>query len=278
MFVVYFDEAGIGKIAEEPFVIVAGVVVQPDKEFKALEDELKGLVRQYIPAEDQDEFVFHTTDPFGGRKYWRDRERWPKALRWEILDRLCDLTRKYDLPVTYGYVDKQKYADRVREVIGDMSLNEALRMAHAAAFSTAAMGVQRLLDRHALDKNAVAMFVAEHQPEMRGFLKRVQYLFKDPEQEVFKIPDEDGLRVPLTRIVDTLHFAEKRENSLLQLADVCAFCLKRYMMKRPDADRFIKPILPQTFFMMREEKLKELVESFLAHEAEQAAKASKDQA
>lgn len=270
MFVVYFDEAGTGKIEEEPFVVVAGVVVEPDREFKALENDLKEIVRYYIPEEDREGFVFHTTDLFGGRKYWRDRDRWPKPLRWEILDRLTALIEKYDLPVPYGFVDKQLYVDRAREVLGDIGLNDGMRMAHAAAFSTAAMGVQRLLDRHAKDKNAVAMFVAENLPEMRTFLKRVQYLFKDPEQEVFKIPDGEGLRVPLTRVVDTLHFAEKTENSLLQLADVCAFCLKRYIMKRPDSERFIRPILPRTFFMMSDAKLKQFIDGFIAHQAEQA--------
>lgn len=275
MIVVYFDEAGTGNIKDEPYVVVAGVVVDPDREFKAIENDLKEIVRYYIPEEDREGFVFHAMHLFGGGHYW-DRKRWSKEIRWEILDRLVSLISKYELPVPYGYVDKQKYVQRVTEVLGEQPLKFSLQMAHAAAFSTTAMGVQRLLDKYATKKDTVAMFVAEDHPEMRRFLKRVQYLFKDPEQEVFKIPDGEGLRVPWTRIVDTLHFAEKHENSLLQLADVCAFCLKRWIMKRPHADRFMKPIWPHTAFMMREEKLKQLVEDFLAHEAAEK-EANKDQ-
>jgi hypothetical protein len=48
----------------------------------------------------------------------------------------------------------------------------------------------------------------------------------------------------MTRIVDTVHFASKRDCGPLQLADACAFIIKRKMAQKPDADRFYSALEP----------------------------------
>jgi hypothetical protein len=47
----------------------------------------------------------------------------------------------------------------------------------------------------------------------------------------------------LSRVVDTVLFAEKSESSPLQVADACAFAIKRHLMKTPEADRFYKSLV-----------------------------------
>lgn len=42
--------------------------------------------------------------------------------------------------------------------------------------------------------------------------------------------------------MDTPHFEEKDSASPLQLADACAFCIKRHHMKARDEERFYMPI------------------------------------
>ncbi len=45
---------------------------------------------------------------------------------------------------------------------------------------------------------------------------------------------------PITRIRDTVHFAEKAESPALQIADICAFVIKRYLAGARDGDRFYR--------------------------------------
>ena len=48
--------------------------------------------------------------------------------------------------------------------------------------------------------------------------------------------------LPLRRIVETAAFAEKQESSVLQVADICAFVIKRRMMMKLDSERWIQQI------------------------------------
>ena len=71
---VYFDEAGIGDVAKEPFAVVAGVIVEGDKQWRAVEAHLRTLVEQYVQPNDQAGFIFHAKDiHHGARKMPRDR-------------------------------------------------------------------------------------------------------------------------------------------------------------------------------------------------------------
>jgi hypothetical protein len=48
---------------------------------------------------------------------------------------------------------------------------------------------------------------------------------------------------PVDRIVDTVYFAEKDEAPLLQIADACAFCFRRYLAGQKYGGLWIKEML-----------------------------------
>jgi hypothetical protein len=48
---VYLDEAGISNPAHEPWLVVAGIVINADKQFKLIESYLDELVKKHIPQE-----------------------------------------------------------------------------------------------------------------------------------------------------------------------------------------------------------------------------------
>lgn len=50
---------------------------------------------------------------------------------------------------------------------------------------------------------------------------------------------------PPKRIIDTAHFVEKTDTSLIQLADVCAFVVKRRLMKTPESEELFASLLGQ---------------------------------
>jgi hypothetical protein len=74
---VYVDEAGLSNAAQEPFLVVGGVIVHADGQLLTVEDRLDQLVNEWIPADQQEGFVFHAKELFngGGRVFRRDDHR-----------------------------------------------------------------------------------------------------------------------------------------------------------------------------------------------------------
>jgi hypothetical protein len=77
---VYLDEAGISNPREEPILVVAGIIVHGDDQWKNLEQEILSLRGEYIPEQFREGFVFHATELFSGGKFF-NRESWPKQIR-----------------------------------------------------------------------------------------------------------------------------------------------------------------------------------------------------
>jgi hypothetical protein len=64
--IAYLDEAGISD--KEPFAVVAAVIIDGDRHWRALHDALSGLADLCAPPEKRNGFIFHATELFGGGK------------------------------------------------------------------------------------------------------------------------------------------------------------------------------------------------------------------
>lgn len=114
---VYMDEAGISKQAQEPFLVVAGVLVDADRVLNGVENQLEGIMRRHIPAEHQDGFVFHATELFngGGKVFRREASdfvgprEWPLDRRLKIADEIMAIPRKFNLPIAIGFVERATF-------------------------------------------------------------------------------------------------------------------------------------------------------------------------
>ena len=92
MRLIYVDEAGISSITQEPFLVVAGVIVDADKQFKSVQAYLDELVEKHIPKDRRDGFAFHAMELFHGTKRF-NREFWSFEKRLEILDDLAAIPK-----------------------------------------------------------------------------------------------------------------------------------------------------------------------------------------
>lgn len=232
---IYLDEAGIGKITSEPIVVVAGVILHADIQLKGLEDILSGIAAKHLPEADREGFVFHATDIFQGTGYFI-REKWPREKRWAILDDLMAIPAGIYLPVLGGFTKRGSVPP---DVVADMGHTELVAEQTYAFMECAVMAEMWM--RHSVP-NEVALMVAEDNQQARAMFKEAHAAFKDPKLEV--MPGNEHL-LPLTHIVDTVHFAAKTECAALQMADACAFSIKRYLMGKPFAERFFDPLRPQ---------------------------------
>lgn len=248
---VYLDESGIGKIEHDPFVVTAGVIVHADKQWKALEQSLHDLADRMIRPEDRQGFYFHATDLFHGTKK-TSREHYSKETRWGVLREICSLVQKFNLPVVAGHVDRQAL------YLPGEDLKAKTWAAQAITAMRCAIATECYM-REKADVGEVATMVYENNDRSKGNIKHLHRLLQDStlakRLAAVRLCQERAITtyLPLERIVDTAHFASKQDTSILQIADACAFVIKRHLMGAPDAEYFFEPIrkqqveLPQLF-------------------------------
>ena len=224
---VYVDEAGISNLKDEPFVVVAGIIVHVDHQSLAVEKYLATMIEQHIHPDHREGFVFHAKDLFHGSGAFM-RDDWPKDVRWEILRELVSVPAKFGMPIVAGAMERPSKDHRITQ------------NAHAAALLRCVLRVQSWM-RQNTSAEERAVIVSEANDA--GRLIRDTYRFiRNPNN----VPAE-GLvakELPLDRIVDTPYLAEKADAPALQIADACAFSLKRKLMMKPAADFFFAEMQP----------------------------------
>jgi len=216
----HLDEAGTS--AAEPHAIVAGIISNPDQQWKALQQYLSDMADDLIPADLRKEIIFHAKDIWHGTGKF-PKERFSRERRNLILQEIAKIPKKFAVPVIVGGIEKSKsqFEKRPRE------------LSYAIAFGLAAVGVEYFL-REYCEQSEIATLIAEDVPEMRRHAKEGYDRLQEPEHW----NPETAPLLPLTRIVETPHFVEKKDSSILQVADTIAFVSCRIIRGKEDV-RFI---------------------------------------
>jgi hypothetical protein len=225
----FLDEAGTSNPEQEPVLIVGGVIVNADRQWKAVQKRIEALWYEHTPPDVPNGYPFHAMELFhGGRVF--DRQRFPREKRWEILDKLVAIPAEFNLAVIGGRATRAKYPDLIS--------------AYAWAFADAASDIEGYM-RMLPDRDEVASIIVEDNPSLRSHVKTMQMMLQDERgMSGYHAHVRDALW--LTRIMGEPHFEKKSALSLLQLADVCAFVLKRLCLGKPEIERFMAPLRPQT--------------------------------
>lgn len=206
-----------------------------DRQWRVLEQHLSDLADRYAPPDAREGFCFHATELFSGGATF-PRDRFPKEHRWRALDALCAIPWQFGLPVVMGHMPRADFAANNPGLSASDVL--AVALAHCAAFCT--IGVDLHL-RQACPPDEVAAMVYENNDVSRRTIRDMHNLFRSPQKSA-AFEGEIARYLPITRVVDTAHFAEKSDTSLLQIADACAFSIARKLKGASDADRFYSPL------------------------------------
>lgn len=237
MQLVYLDEAGVSNEAHEPFLVVAGVIVNPDRQWRDLEAHFAKLSKKYFKQHDGEPIVFHAKDIWHGSGPY-PRDKWPLRKRVKLMHELADVPATFKLPIVMGYVNRMAARQWLKEHVPDAPEKNIRSMIHAHAFLNAIRRVENWMTENT---NEVAMLIAEDAPDIKSYIHALHKLYTD-RSLMDNLPDGAFLS---QRIVDTVHFAKKNQSLLLQIADHCAFIMKRQLMKRPDAAKLFAKISPQ---------------------------------
>jgi hypothetical protein len=234
---VYLDAAGLANIQHEPFAVVAGVIVHPDKQWRAINTYLSDLADEYVGRPRPFDFYFHATELFHGTKHF-PREKYDKETRFRILDRLVGIPKLFDSPIVWGHSERRLFAaggahHPPRHI-------SPIAAASSVAFAIATNAAERWMNEVA-DQDEVAMVVMENDDQCNKLIERTHRLLSDPQLTPF-LALQLAQDVSLHRLIYPIHFEKKTDSSSLQIADVCAFALKRYLMKTPEYRRFYDPL------------------------------------
>lgn len=248
---VYLDEAGTSNPAQEPFLVVAGVIVQPDQDWLSIDRHLKSIMRKRLPEEMRFTGIFHAKDIWHGEKKF-SRGHWPLPKRMDILADIAAVPKTFRMPVIHGWVQREAAARHMLSIQPSLPASTVANSIHATAFINAVGAVDRWMRHHA--PNEVAMLIAEDAGKIKSALKMLQEGYRHDEVDSYfwelrRDYPKDVFKT--RRIIDTIHFAPKGESPLLQIADTCAFVIKRQLKGCDDSKRQFSLFEPQMFLPLK---------------------------
>jgi hypothetical protein len=242
---VYIDEAGISNRAQEPFLTVAGIIVDADNKLNAIENYLERLVNRHIPEEHRSGFVFHATELFngGGKIFKREKadligpHEWPLERRLRIADELAAIPQKFDLPIALGWIDRANFP-KAFDIPKEMPESYRTIAAHVCAFLNCEMIAEQWMRKYAT--NEICMLIVEDNDQARKNIREVHTYHQ--EKKLAQTLDENELKYfPLRKIKEDPLFQPKKPSNPLIVADFCAYVWKKYLMKDQRYDRFFEP-------------------------------------
>ena len=233
----YLDESGIS--ANEPIAVVAGVLIDADRQWRDVESYVVELIEEFVPSQHQPGFAFSAKDLFHGTgRSAFDSRNYPRERAREALKRILGIPTKFGLPIAYGYVKKRGWLDG-----RGMPPRKASAMWQAEAFSLCAISIENYM-RNCAPPSEIAMLHAENNTDTQKAGKDMHTLLRG------RNLDETSLRrfqslyligtgfIPLKRIVDVVSFQDKQDAILLQLADACAFTIRCCLQGKPNIEEF----------------------------------------
>jgi Protein of unknown function (DUF3800) len=245
----YLDESGTGNPEQEPFIIVAGFLINVDGQYKDMERYLLEMADDFATQEDRSTFTFHAQSLFtGGKKEFKAKYSLEK--RHRFLRHLCEIPEKFNLPVIFHAMDRKKLAASRAQATHNELLTEGLM--HSTM--TCAQGVQLFMQKHA-GQDEVATLVCEQNGEFSKHIRRYHDFIRSRIFCEVRATLKLNNMMPLDRVAETIFFAGKSDGSPLQVADACAYIINRVMRGKSDAERFFAPLKRQFFFGTRSERI-----------------------
>jgi hypothetical protein len=243
---VYVDEAGISDRRQEPFLVVASVIVEADKQLVAVERHLDKIVARHIPSQFQDGFIFHASHLFnyGGKVFTKNNPDWPLQKRLALADELAAIPAKFRLPLTMAFAERATAFQSHVGGIADRTDAEKTLALHVTAFIACAVQVEQWVRRNT--NGEVCLMIVEDNDNARRFIRQFQNHYQ--QRDIVKTIDAESRQFfPFRRIKHDPLFEPKKRSNILQLADFWAYVAKRIAMDSEDRRyrRFYDPMHAQ---------------------------------
>lgn len=241
---IFTDEAGIS--AKEAHTVVVGILVDADSELvkaEALVQEILGSVPKGL----KDEFVFSAKAVWGNKRYYSS---WEMADRLKLLKSMMSVPKRLSLPIALATHPR---ALKVPQMQG-RSLHQHADFQHAMTFANCMSRADKYI-REAGRPSEVGTIVAENVDKgikslIRAFVQSTRdnpLTFSGSEIHWSESDKAQGYcsqetEIRISRIRKTIHFVEKNEELLIQVADAVAYGIRAYLNDKQFGDQFINAI------------------------------------
>jgi hypothetical protein len=238
---VYTDEAGSDDNAEA--LVVAALTVRLDTDIARADEALLDAFSS-IPDHYRNNFYFHASEIWNNKKK-NYRDRWSSSERFAFLCKVMSIPARLKIPLTF--VMERRLGNEFAVPFGRSDLNvETAR--HAKVFALCISVADQYL-RERTGRFCTARLIAEDVPKRKRALQRaLKYVRENPGSQIRSTDNKEGeiLYFPgIYKIRGEPEFCKKRKAPLLQLADACAFGLRRYFGGFGDGEVFATSILGQ---------------------------------
>ena len=232
----YLDQSGIGKIQHDPILVVAGIIVHADSQWVPVARKLDELLADATPAGAKKPRFFHAKDVFHGSGEF-PREQWDMKRRNDLLDAVGSLVEEFRLPVVWIGVDREEFA----AAHPDESPADHLRDCYTTAAIGCFMQAELYLRQEHLTGEVCSILMEENK-ELQKRIPEMMAFMRDPGEEAEHLLPNWKMVMPLSKLIDTPACQPKTGSSILQLADYCAFAIKRRLESKPGSRRLTHPI------------------------------------
>jgi hypothetical protein len=243
VYYIYTDEAGTS--AREPVTVVVAVIIHADTHWVSAQKQLQIALDEFVPASLRPGFIFHAKDVWSG--YREHNKSWSRADRTTLIGAVASIPRRLRTAIAIGRIRRDSPAPI------DPKIMMASDFHHIMAFHGCMARANKYV-RDWASPNEVATVVAEDVPGKRKFLKAIlrapildlpmtqEYVRPTKaEAETGKITQTNSGQID--KIIDTVHFVEKDEAPLLQIADACAFSFRRYFSNQDQGAELVRSML-----------------------------------
>lgn len=248
---IFVDEAGTS--AREKVSVVVGIIANADDHVMSAEALALEVLRG-VPFKFREGFKFSAKQIFGDEKFQAD---WSLTDRLDLLYQMMSVPRRIGMATVVGAhwrgATPWEQAINFDETYGKWGLTHP-EIDHFNAFRMCIAVADRTIRRYA-GAREVATVVAEDHPTMKEHLKKIPRLLRDNasvlKPEHFRRTESDIAAGHLTqsgdvrveRIRNSVHFVEKEEDPLVQVADACAYGFRRFFNKEKFGIEFVQSIL-----------------------------------
>jgi hypothetical protein len=237
---IYVDEAGT--TAPEPVTIVVGVVTNLDTDWFPVLRKMRLLWDSHVPARHRKDFHFHAKAVSDGNRW----SGWSEDSRRRLMRAVMELPGEFRMPVAFAAVKRGAFdwSGWPKEHRKKMT---AAKSDHMIAFS-ACIGEADNLIRTEYGTE-VAQVIVDDNVEMRAILSHAMNLMLGRPLRVPAFTNGPGgtsatrdAEYRRERVVDEAHFLPHKNAPFLQIADACAFGLRRHFAGQSHGDEYLHSI------------------------------------
>lgn len=223
MYLVYFDESGNSGNnlvhAQQPVFVLAALLV-PAASWQTIEAELEKTVDTFFPPPRPLDFEIHANELINPRGFFR---QFPIQKRLDLYRALLAIAEKHRLRVVHRAIVKKRYAQWLERTFGaGVFINP-----HIAAFALVSQVVNDFL--RSLSHTTMGIFISDENRDVMTDIEKSQRILRGTSG-----------RLRLSQVIEKGFFIDSRKSLLIQLADLCAYSLRR--MEEQQAGLPVRPL------------------------------------